>query len=124
MYVLLYFLIIESPKQICIIIFFRVYKNSKVYLESRKNPRSEGTFLADASFYLRRGKWFENTVSFESYNKQGHFLSKLEDSLVLAQFDDTKEFKPLASFTRKCTVGKFSKLYLCKRNVLIKLNAY
>ena len=64
----------------------------------------EKKFRNDASFYERRGKFFEACVSFESCNNPGYFIRHSNSLYQINKFDGTQLFKEDASFNNQCYI--------------------
>ena len=70
-----------------------------IYLESKDNGRNpSNTFDGDATFYLRKDKYFSGFYSFESSNFPSHYIRHTNYRLKIDMETDADLFKNDASF--------------------------
>ena len=87
-----------------------------LYLEPQNGGRNPSIFDKDATFFLRKNKFFNCYYSFESVNYPGQFIRHQGYRLKISTYKNTELYKNDASFTPVKSIsdkGMYLSQYLC-----------
>jgi len=79
--------------------WYLTHRGGYLYFEPEYNPPNRDTFDNDTSFYITRNHFFTGFSTWESFNRQNHFVHSTTDGkLALSVFEDTPQFHSAASY--------------------------